>query len=868
MLNKKTHFLVKLSAMLSAVLLGLAVYLPSTYALDDLDYLPKKVNYSPDIATPKSVLGAPVGEWHVRHDQILNYMHVLAEQSPRMQIKEIGRTFENRSMVHLYISSPKNLAKLESIRQQHLKNWFEPQKTNASDMPTVVWMGYSIHGDEPSGANSSLLLAYYLAAAEGPQVDVLLDNTVIILEPALNPDGVSRFAQWANMHKGKNLVADPNHREHLQGWPSARTSHYWFDLNRDWLLLTHPESKARIEQYHKWRPHVLTDFHEMGSNSTYFFQPGVPSRTNPWTPVENMRLTGEFAKFFANGLDKVKRSYFTEESFDDFYYGKGSSYPDAHGSVGILFEQASSRGHLQETINGELTFPRTIENQFLMSMQTLRGAVALKSKLLDFQSKFQLETKKMAQADEYAGYLITETNDKSRINSMLNKLSAHQIRYYPINKNIKVDDVQFAAEHSFFVPLEQPQYRLIKSLFSTRKRFNNNTFYDVSNWNIALAYNIKYRGVERSRWRKVSYFDSTPVKKNKKGSMIDPEAVAYAFSWQDSNAPKLLQTLLTKGVKARISSEPFNAVSLLGDSPLLPGSVVIQAGDKQPENYTQIVKEAADELGIRIWSITTGLTTEGIDLGSRNISPVDMPKVMILGGRGMSQYEVGELWYYFDQQVGLPVSIVEWPHLDRISLDDYTHIFMVNGRYKQLSAAASEKLNQWLNNGGTLIGQQNAAKWFSKNEWLATRFMDEEDIDKSFDTSSMSYGDMDKLEARKLIAGAVYMTEADITHPLLFGFGEDAKQLPMFKSSSLIMRKPTKPFVTVASYTSSPLIAGYSADEMQKLVSNSAAIVAHKKGKGRVIAILDRSAFRGFWQGTNRLLSNSVYMSQFINSEG
>ncbi|UAA38885.1 peptidase M14 [Paraneptunicella aestuarii] len=837
------------------------------YALDDADYLPKSVTYAPDIATPKSVLGSAVGEWHVRHDQLVQYMQLLASQSPRMQIKEIGRTHENRPMLHLYVSSPENLSRLESIREQHLQNWQQSKGQISKQMPAVVWMGFSIHGDEPSGANSSLLLAYYLAAAQGQEIDSLLQNTVIILEPSLNPDGLARFAQWANMHKGKNLVSDPNHREHLQGWPSARTNHYWFDLNRDWLLLTHPESQARIEEYHRWRPHVLTDYHEMGSNSTYFFQPGVPSRTNPWTPVENLRLTTEFAKFFANDFDKVKRSYFTEEGYDDFYYGKGSSYPDAHGSIGILFEQASSRGHVQDTINGQLTFPRTIENQLMMSLATLRGAQVLRPQLLEFQSKFNTDAAKLAQADELAGYLVTESADKARLNKMLDKLSAHQIHYYPVNKSLEVDDVQFTAEHSYFIPLEQPQYRLLKSLFSNRKRFNDNTFYDVSNWNIALAYNITYRGIERSRWRKVSYFEASSQKKKANASVVNENAVAHAFSWQDSNAPTLLQMLLNRGVKVRIAAAPFNAISQLGDSPMLPGSAVIQAGDKQPENYLNIVKELADELGIRIWSISTGLTTEGIDLGSRNVQLVEMPKVMILGGRGMSQYEAGELWHYFDQQLQLPVSIVEWSDLESISLEDYTHIFMVNGRYKQLSASATQKVGDWLQNGGTLIGQQNAAKWFSKQEWLATTFVDDEAIDNAFDVTGYSYADKDKLEANKLIAGAVYETETDMTHPLLFGFGEQAKKLPMFKSSNLIMRKPAKPFLTVASYSTNPLMAGYSADEMQKLVANSAAIVAHKKGNGRVIAILDRSNFRGYWQGTNRLLSNAIYMSQFIDVE-
>lgn len=863
MLKLKTYFPKSLFFLCTSIVFAISSHV---VALEDIDYLPKNVTYDSSVPLPSSVLGAPVGEWHVRHDQLVQYMRRVSAQSPRMKYTEIGRTHENRPLLQVIVSSPENLAKLETLRAQHLRNWHEPGSKVPSDMPAIVLMGYSIHGDESSGSNSSLLLAYYLAAAQGANIDILLKNTIIILDPSLNPDGLSRFAQWANMHKGKQLVSDSNHREHLQGWPSARTNHYWADLNRDWLLLTHPESQARVEQYHKWRPHVLTDFHEMGHNSTYFFQPGVPSRTNPWTPVDNIRLTNEFAKFFSRDFDQLKRPYFTEESFDDFYYGKGSSYPDAHGSIGILFEQASSRGHQQDTRNGLLTFTRTIENQFLMSLATLKGAVALREQLLKFQNVFKKESLNLAGADEYAGYLISEKQDKSRLDKLLAKLRAHQIVYYRIDKTIAVDDIQFAPEHSYFIPLDQIQYRLIKSLFSERKRFNNNTFYDVSNWNIALAYNIQYRPIEKSRWRKVSYVKSAPVNSHNTINQTDKNAVAHIFSWQDSNAPTLLQSLLNEGIKAKVSSVSFNAKSLLGEATFLPGSVIVPAGDKQPDSYLEQLRIQADKQGIRIWPITTGLTTEGPDLGSGRILPIKSPKVLLVGGRGMSQYEVGEVWHYLDQQLGLALSIVDWERLSDVSLDDYSHVVAMSGNYSSIPNNTSKKIGDWLNNGGVLIGQHKATKWFSEQEWLATGFMDAEALDKAFDTSTLNYADREILAAKKRIAGSVYDIEVDSTHPLMYGFNAD--NLAIFKTSNLIMRKPSKPFITVASYSSSPLLAGYSSDEMQKQVANTAAIVAHRKGEGRVIAILDRTTFRGYWQGTNRILSNALYMSAFINEKG
>jgi len=833
----------------------------------DVDYLPPNTVLDAHIITPTSVLGSPVGEWHVRHDQLLQYFHRVAEQSPRMQIKEIGKTHENRSMVHLYVSSPENLARLETIRKQHMNAWFNPEKKVPKNLPVIVQMGYSIHGDEPSGANSSMLLAWYLAAAQGKEIEALLSNLVIIIEPSQNPDGLARFAQWANMHRGKHLVSDPAHREHVQGWPRGRTNHYWFDLNRDWLPLAHPESQARIEQYHQWRPHVLTDFHEMGTNSTYFFQPGVPSRVNPLTPVDNIRLTKSFGSLFAKAFDGEKRMYFTEELFDDFYYGKGSSYPDANGSIGILFEQGSSRGHLQESINGDVAFPQTIENQFLMSLTTLRGAVTLKPELLAMQNTFKRETLTLAGGDEHAGYIVTEQEDPTRLQKLLDLLSAHHIKYYRINKTVEVDDVQFAPEFSYFIPSEQIQYRLVKSLFSNRKRFPDNTFYDVSNWNIAHAYNIRYRPIEKSRWRRVSHAGDAGVQPHHTvTNQLNSEAVAHVFGWQDSHSPVLLQRLLSAGVKARISAAGFNVATQSGEAILSPGSVVIPNNGKQPQDYLQLLKAQADELGIRVWPTLSGLTSSGPDLGSRAMLPVVSPQILLVGGRGVSSYQVGELWHFFDQQLNLAPSIVEWQQLARIPLERYTHLFFVDGSYDALPKRTVTRLSQWLREGGVLVGQQRANKWFADQDWLKATFTEPKDSESVFDTNSLTFADKDKLAAKKLVAGAVYEASIDPSHPLMFGFNQ--QQLALFKTRTLVMRKPVKPFVTVAQYSATPLLAGYSADEMEKQIANSAAIIAHAYGDGVVVALMDRTNFRGYWQGTNKILSNILYMSHFVDVQG
>jgi hypothetical protein len=825
----------------------------------DTAYLPADTQYKAEITTPTQALGAPVGEWHVRHDQIANYMQVLAAQSDRVSLVETGRTHENRPLYLLAFSSTENQQNLAAIQARHIQNL--GQSTDKND-PLIIWMGYSVHGNEPSGANAALLIAYYLAAGESEAINELLNDNIVLFDPSLNPDGLSRFAQWANMHKGKNLVSDPNHREHREAWPSGRTNHYWFDLNRDWLFLTHPESRARITQFHQWSPHVLTDFHEMGTNSTYFFQPGIASRKNPWTPLKNVELTAALGDFHAAALDKAEQLYFTQESYDDFYYGKGSTYPDAHGSIGILFEQASSRGHLQDSVHGTLKFSDTIQNQVTTSLSTFAGALANKQALLDYQVDFAEQTKDLIKDDDLAGYILNEKFDQARFSKMLDILSAHQIQYFPLSKDVKVDGQTFDAANSMFVPLDQSQYRLIKSLFSTRKSFDDNTFYDVSNWNLPLAFNIQYQAVERQ-----PKLDKQPVETPKIISpALVPNAYAYAFSWQDYQAPKLLQRLLANKVKVKLAGDAFFAQTSQGGMSFSAGAVIVPLALEQPENLLDILNTQNMGIEIPIHSVTSGLTHQGIDLGSRKMLNIALPKVLLVGGRGTSQYELGEVWHYLDQHVDMPVSITDLDQLSKLSLDSYTHMIWVEGTYKEVSDKTVRKIEGWLNNGGILIGQKSAANWFSDKKWLKAGFKSKNEIRLAFETTGMTYKDQEALKAKQRIAGAVFETQLDLSHPLAFGY--TSTTLPMFRNSALVMRQPDKPFITVASYTKSPLMAGYSADELQKLIGGSAAIVSHNFGKGKVIGFATNVNFRGVWYGTSRLMSNAIFMAGFINAAG
>jgi hypothetical protein len=330
------------------------------YAQADLSYyLPDGVSYNPDIPTPKAIIGHEVGEFHVTHDKLVNYMYAIDKASDRVTLEVTGYTHEARPLLLLTITSPKNHQNLEAIRAQHVQ-LTDPSRSgslNTRNMPVVFYLGCSIHGNEASGTNAGLLMAYHLAAAQGPEMEKALENTVILFDPSFNPDGMQRFSAWVNSRKSRSVSTDPYDMEHNEAWPGGRTNHYWFDLNRDWLVAQQPESQARIRKFHQWKPNVLTDHHEMGTNATFFFQPGVPARMHPLTPQKNLELTKKIGEYHAKALDAIGSYYYTQEGYDDFYYGKGSTFPDVQGAIGILFEQASSRGHAQESTNGILRFP-------------------------------------------------------------------------------------------------------------------------------------------------------------------------------------------------------------------------------------------------------------------------------------------------------------------------------------------------------------------------------------------------------------------------------------------------------------------------------------------------------------------------------
>ncbi len=517
-------------------------------------YLPQDVSYNQNIPTPEQIIGHQVGEWHVTHDKLVQYMYVLANASDRIIIEDRGKTFEDRPLLLLTITAPKNHQKIESIKKTHMDATDGVSSSNSNDMPLVLYQGFSIHGNEPSGANAALLVAYYLAAAEGTKIAELLDNTIILFDPSYNPDGLQRFAYWANTNKNANLNPDPNDREYNEVWPGGRTNHYWFDLNRDWMPAQLPESRARLKTFHDWLPNILTDHHEMGSHSTFFFQPGVPERTNPLTPKLNQELTKKIGSYHAKALDKIGSLYYSEEGYDDFYYGKGSTYPDINGGIGILFEQASSRGHVQETENGLLTFPFTIRNQFTAALSTLDAAKNMRVEILDYQQNFYQNARNEGSKEKDKAIVFGDEKDAAKTYHLAEILKRNHINFNDIKQDFTVNGKQYKKGYSYIIPKNQKNTRLINAMFQKQTTFKDSIFYDISAWTFPLAFNVDY--AEGSFVNNTG--ETVTNLQLKTGKVSNISNYAYLMEWHEYYTPKVLNKILNKNLRAKVALKPFN----------------------------------------------------------------------------------------------------------------------------------------------------------------------------------------------------------------------------------------------------------------------------------------------------------------------
>ncbi|NQX86041.1 MAG: zinc carboxypeptidase [Flavobacteriaceae bacterium] len=809
-------------------------------------YLPQNTTYNPNIPTPKSSIGHEVGTWHVTHDKLVQYMYALANASDRITIENRGTTFEDRPLLLLTITSPNNHKRIETIRKTHITAT-ESNKTDVSNRPIVVYQGFSIHGNEASGSNAALAAAYYLAAAESNEVKELLEHTVILFDPCFNPDGLQRFAYWVNTNKSINLNPDPNDREYSEVWPGGRTNHYWFDMNRDWLPVQLPESKARIKTFHKWLPNILTDHHEMGTNSTFFFQPGIPSRTHPLTPKLNQELTKSIANYHAKALDKIGSLYYTEESFDDFYYGKGSTFPDINGSIGILFEQGSSRGHIQESENGLLTFPFTIKNQFTTILSTLDAAHNMRKEILTYQHNFYKNAREEASKQSGKAIVFGDEKDAAKTYHLAEILKRHNIKFHEVKQDFTINGKHFKKGYSYIVPKEQKNTRLIDAMFEKRTKFQDSLFYDISAWTFPLAFNLDYAedistnnaGAEVTKLQ------------HKQGRVQAISDYAYLMEWHEYYTPRVLHKILGKGLRAKVAMKRFSMQNKAYDY----GTILIPV-QNQNLNSTDLHKflsDLATDNHVQIDAVSTGLT-EGIDLGSRNFAALTQPKIALIVGDGIASYDAGEIWHLFDTRYDITVTKLDTKHIKFADLSRYNTIIVPNTR-GSINDVNTQKIKTWVQNGGTLIAYRNSLKWLKSKKLAAIDFKKVE-----VPAKHITFEERGDFKGAQIIGGAIFNTAIDRSHPINFGYKNEA--LAMFRNTTLFMIPDKSSYNNPITYTKTPLLSGYISKPNLDSLAKTVPLQIKNLGQGTVVAFTDNTNFRAFWYGTNKLLMNAIFFRE------
>lgn len=824
------------------------------------------VSYDDAIPLPEDVTGIRVGESIYSPDMLYAYMRAVADVSNRVTVDEIGRSHSGRPILRAIITAPANHDRLEDIRQAHLA-FSEPgsRARVSDDTPVVIQYTHGVHGTEPSGYDSVPLLIYHLAAAQGEAVDDLLANAVIHIIAPLNPDGVARFSQWAGAYRGAVPVADPQHREHVADWPSGRVNKYFFDLNRQWLALSQPEIRAAAAATLEWMPNIAADFHEMGENTTYFFSPGPVDQLHPLLGTEGVALNRRMNRFLTEQLDSEGALYVSEEVFDDFYLGYGSSYPGLLGSVPYLFEQSSVRGILQETNRGVLRHDDKTGQQARVGLALIDAGVENRARLLNHQRDFYARSARMAADSAVRAYVFT-SHDRSRLADFLDILAGHDIAVHELSQPARLEGREYRPGDSYIVPLDQRQHRVIQALFETQDTAEMTEFYDVSGWTMPLAYGLDYAEVRAGLFS--PNFVGEPVEDFQRAQTApEPADYAYVMEWSSFHAPRALYRLLHAGLNVTAIPDETSLRDAEGEQ-IEPGrgALVIPVAN-QPVDADAIhalVARAAEEDGARIHAVATGATLSGSDLGGFSLTALEKPEILLIVGPGVNQNDVGEIWHLLDYEMRMPVTLIDLAALPRAQIARYTHIILANGDYSSLGDSGAERLGGWVRDGGTLIGIRGGAG-FAVEKGIASASMtrtrrEGEEAEQPGEAEPLAYDEINVWDSEHRVAGAIFDTRVDLSHPLLYGYRSSS--VPVHRIGEDAFIPGDSPFNQPMRYTSEPLMSGYASERAQEELAGKGAIFAERSGRGAVILFADNPYFRAYFKGSTRPFTNALFFSK------
>jgi len=856
-----------------------------------------EADYDPDIPTYTETLGYAPGEALTTHREMLRYLQTLAAASERVILRTYGRSYQGRDLVTTIISSPEHITALDRIVED-LQILADPRRSGDRNRildgtPTVVYLAYSVHGNEHSTTEAALLTAYHLAADRSDQTQEVLNNTVVVIDPLQNPDGRMRYISHYENTQALPSNPDPNAVEHNEPWITGRTNHYLFDLNRDWFPLTQQESRDKIREVLYWSPQVLVDFHEMGYRATYYFPPpaeaineNISPRIRKWWEV--------FGKANARAFDERGWTYFTGEVFDAFYPGYGDSWPAFNGAVGMTYEQASSEGrHIERPAGDTLTLEEAVRHHFVAGVTTAVTAAENRRKLLqDFRQHFQdgLEQGGSGAVREY----ILPVDPENRINLDLaavlqqSGIEVREARQSFSNRRLSTFRGQSVSRKTFskgtlIIPTNQQRYVLLKALFepetpmdeafikealARQKERLPDRIYDVTAWSLPFAYDATvYTAGEPSKVKSVPYDAAGGLSGPGKVAGAAENIYAYLIPYTSHHALAALAQLWREGMQVHISRESF----IQNGRSFPRGSLVVFPAGNGPD-MPQVMDQVAGAYPLDIVATTTGWMDKGVNLGSMNVVFLEKPKVLLLyPERPVSAYSYGATAWLMEQAYGMPFTAVRSGQLSDVDLHEYDVLILphARGSYKDvLDEQMMEKVTAWVKEGGTVIGLKGGAAFLTDDDLgltsvlLADDMRPEEQAREKIKERREKEKPVPHDYRPKSIPGAIFEVCLNAHHYLTYGY--DNNTYVHIQSNYIFL--PSEDGINVARFPEGGgKVSGFAWDGADAQLSEKVYLVDEHIGKGHVILFADDPNFRGYWRGLSKLFMNAVMLSPSLS---
>jgi hypothetical protein len=819
-----------------------------------------------NLISPPAYLGYELGNQFTPHHRVVSYFQQIAGTSPRVQLQPYGQTYEGRPLLLTFISSPENLAKLEQIREDNLKRAGIVAGEPSQDAKAIVWLSYNVHGNESVSTEAAMAVLYSLAEPN-KQVAEWLENTVVVIDPCINPDGRDRYVNWYNQQVGRWPNPLPEAREHHEPWPGGRANHYLFDLNRDWAWQTQVESQQRMRVYNQWLPHVHADYHEQGVDAPYYFAPAAePYHTyiTDWQREFQTTIGRNNARYF----DENGWLYFTREVFDLLYPSYGDTYPLYNGAIGMTYEQGGSgRAGLAiiNSVGDTLRLSDRIAHHYVTSLATIETTARNHQQVVDKFRSFYANNRNNPPGT-FRSYLFSAQSSPDNFAQFRRFLDSQGIRYGMATSAATHRGFSYgqAGNSSFrrqrgdlVISAFQPKAFLLQVLMDPETELADTLTYDITAWALPYAY-----GLEAYATAENIPADNWPEAEEVSVAETDGAAMPYAYlaPWTGLNSAQFLSEILQLGIKVRFSQEPFT----LDGEEWGRGTLIISRTSNEAlgEKVAYAVQNAAQNWEVPVKAAATGMVSKGKDFGSSSVAYLEQPQVALLSGEGTSSLNVGEIWHFFEQQLGYPVTLVSSDYAANVNWSEFDVVILPNGYYRssQLEGLPDQLLT-WVRSGGRLILMQNAMEAFVGKGGLKLAKKESKEEDKKDDKPAEEK--LKRYEAREREAltnfntGTIYRVRMDDSHPLAFGYDDTYYSL---KTDADAYSYLDGGWNVGTVQNSDDLVAGYIGQTAREKLPESLVFGVEGIGQGQVVYFVDNPLFRAFWQGGKLLFANAVFM--------